>query len=125
MTTSGRRGPKPKKELQIARARYAAEQGPREERASVNDLANYFDVSRRQIELAYKKHYAQVEREWIGSMAKRLTARMNDADAMKPTDRDRYRQEREGRVELEATLAKTRAEQRRLRSRKKQPIGKK
>ena len=114
-----KRGPKPNRELSIARARCSALHARLEERPKIEAIASLFGVSRRQVELCYAKHREVVESEWNAKMTAHLTSRLSALDRMTKPERAANREARDSRLTYEISLAGIRERQRQLRSRKK------
>ena len=117
----GVRGPKPDRELEIARAWSAAQHVRLEDRPTSSQVATRFHVTVRQVQRAYKKHRDQVEREWVLSMSQQLTERLSAQDDRSPADRVRYRDDRDARGQYELGLAQRRAALKARRAKKKTP----
>ena len=113
-----RRGPKPDRELLLARAVIAVDALPKESRPTRKEIADIYGVSVRQLHLAYAKHKDRVSRErdvkWTAELMNRLATR----DARNPSERAAYDQTLKARIEYEKGLALMREALKKKRSRK-------
>jgi hypothetical protein len=113
-----RRGPKPNRELELARRRFAIDMDIPENRQTIAEFAKREGVTPRQVQLAMSKHQAQVQQEWTARIIERLTDR-NANDLPTPLERQAYTEARESRQEYRAQLDRKRAELKARRSKKK------
>lgn len=117
---TARRGPKPERELRIARAWCFARHAASKHRPTATEIAAQFSVSRRQVELAYQKHAVTVESEWAQQIASRLTERLDRLGSLPEPVRQKHRDAREARLTYETELNRIRAIGKARRSKKKQ-----
>ncbi len=116
-----RRGPKPRKELLLAREVVHARGLPKQERPTLDEIAKRKGITRRSVERAFRKRDVQVSRERDERIAQTLTARLDARDSESPAGQQAHDDALEARTAYEAALRSARAQQAARRARKKRP----
>lgn len=120
MRLKARRGPKPGKELVLARAwQGALALADDEGRPTQKAVAKKFGVGVRQLQSAYFKHSAQVQREYKERIVSKIGAGLRHYRNMTTEERRREDEKDESAIGYETTLYEKRMEQSRRRAKKK------